>query len=79
MVPLILKAAQGASSGLYLDTARLTERSELSEGAHPFGTDDFLAFAAFAAFFRALAQLNAAALLRLKNSICHLIIRNLIW
>ena len=74
MVLLILKAAQGASSGLYLDTARLTERSELSEGLHPLGTDDFLALAALAAFTGAEAQLNAAALLKLKNSICHFII-----
>ena len=43
MVQPILEAAQGASAGLYPDTARQTERSELPEGAHPFGTDGFLA------------------------------------
>ena len=55
MVQLLLEAAQGASSGLYLDTARLTERCDLPEEAHPCGTESFLACAAFAELVRALA------------------------
>ncbi|GEM_PF-4257946 len=42
MVQLILEAAQGASSGLYTDTARLTERCNLPAGAHPCETEGFL-------------------------------------
>ena len=85
MVQLILEAAQGASVGLYPDTARQTERGDLPEGAHPFGTDGFVAGAAFAAIDRASAQPSAAAFqLRLpgfegrvltpKNPFCHFII-----
>ncbi|MCZ6673732.1 MAG: hypothetical protein O7C75_12440 [Verrucomicrobia bacterium] len=43
VVQLILDAAQGASAGLYPDTARQTERGNLPEGAHPSGTDGFSA------------------------------------
>ena len=82
MVQLILEAAQGASVGLYPDTARQTERGDLPEGAHLFGTDGFVAGAAID---RASAQPSAAAFqLRLpgfegrvltpKNPFCHFII-----
>ena len=79
MVQLILEAAQGASAGLYLDTFRQTERCDLPEGAHPIGTDGFVAGAAFAALARASAQPSAAALLTPKNPFCHCIILNLKW
>jgi hypothetical protein len=74
MVQLILEAAQGASAGLYPDTARQTERGDLPERAHPIGTDGFLAGAAFAALARASAQPSTAALLKPKNPFCHYII-----
>jgi hypothetical protein len=66
MVQLILEAAQGASSCEYLDTCRRAERGELPEGAHPRGTDGFLAGAAFADLDRASAQSRAAALIRVR-------------
>ena len=71
MVQLILEAAQGASAGLYPDTFRQTERCDLPEGAHPIGTDGFVAGAVFAALARASAQPSAAALLTPKNPFCH--------
>ena len=61
MVQLNLEAAQGASAGLYPDTSRQTKRGDLPEGAHPFGTDGFLAGAAFAELTRASAQPSTAA------------------
>ena len=79
MVQLILEAAQGASAGLYPDTFHQTERCDLPEGAHPIGTDGFVAGAAFAALARASAQPSAAALLTPKNPFCHCIILILKW
>ena len=79
MVQLILEAAQGASDGLYPDTFRQTERCDLPEGAHPIGTDGFVAGAALAALARASAQPSAAALLTPKNPFCHCIILILKW
>jgi len=79
MVQLNLEAAQGASAGLYPDTARQTERGEHPEGVHPLGTDGFLAGVAFAVFTRAWAQPNTAALLMPKNPFCHYIISILKW
>ncbi|QXD23262.1 hypothetical protein F7C95_15210 [Opitutia bacterium ISCC 51] len=88
MVQLNLEAAQGASAGLYPDTARQAERGEHPEGVHPLGIDGILAGAAFAVF--AWAQPNTAAfplrplgfeghVLMPKNPFCHYIISILKW
>ena len=69
MVQLILEAAQGASGGLYLDTFRQTQRCDLQEGAHPVGTEGFLAGAAFAVLARASGPTKRSSLAHAQESI----------
>ena len=64
MVQLILEAAKARERvpGLYPDAFRQTERCDLPEGAHPIGTDGFVAGAAFAALAQGLGPTKRSRL-----------------
>jgi hypothetical protein len=69
MVQLNLKAAQGASAGLYPILPRQVERGEHPEGVHPLGTDGFWAGAAFALFAPDPGPTKQSSLAHAKKSI----------